>query len=648
MRKSIEYPQFVFSGIKANHRGSPLAENLRIFGADTETYEGEPHTVQAYDGHNVLFEYVTPGTIFKTLAEYLFDGSRDRGVNICYIHFLRFDSPVIFYEKRLALYEQGSEIKFRYKGYNVEMLFGKINKITLERAGRKVHIHDSWSFTQAGLAKSLQMFKLDARKLDKSPALEKSIGRVRYNRLPANDPLRIEFETYAKVDATSEYALACEIMKYHEKYKVRPSISLPQFAARVFRHHFFKADEVIPFPPPHVIKAAEPSYHGGKNGFYLEKPTIIEDAYEVDISSAYPYAMTKIPQMMQGDYSGVREYDPSRVGLYLVSGSDAGKYPLVFDDEFKPAGCGFKKLWITSYELERCLKSPDVKLKIHRGVVWTPDARYKHNPIAEYVEHFYKLKESTAKDDPNYYFYKIMLNGLYGKFVQTTEIRTLEELAPDEDGKRPKGKRGKIVSDYRYDSVLKKFIKTETIHRAGGLYNPFIASLITGYVRAYLYDLETKYEAFHSATDAVKSTKKPKSVAGLGGLKIETFGRCYAFRNKLYLHFARSNKFCGHDLSKIKIFDTDGQHLCKFGLHGFKGKAADLFAARHKLMKGGSHDYSYGHMVGLREGFRRREAICSFVTRKETFKISQVLREWAAASRFYPLLSRSSKRGKAG
>lgn len=632
MRKAIQYPQFVFGGIKANHRGSPLSENLRIFGADTETFNGEPHTIQAYDGHDLLFEYVTPATIFKTFTQYLFDRSRDRGVNICYVHFLRFDSPVIFYEKRLALYEQGSEIKFRYKGYNVEMLFGKINKITLERAGRKVHIHDSWSFTQASLAKSLVMFKLDARKLEKSKALQESIGRLRYNGLPSDDPLRLEFEEYARVDATSEYALACEIMKYHEKYKVRPSISLPQFAARVFRHHFFKEDEVIPFPPPNVVKAAEPSYHGGKNGFYFDKPTIVEDAYEIDISSAYPHAMTLIPQMMSGDYCGVSKYDPNVVGLYLISGCDSGKYPLVFDDDFKPVRGTFKNIWITSYELERALKSPDVSLTIHRGFCWFPDARYTHNPMAEYVEHFYKLKESTHKDDPNYYFYKIMLNGLYGKFVQTTEIRELKELAADEDGKGAKGKRGKIPCDYKYDSVLKKFIKTETIHRAGGLYNPFIASLITGYVRGYLYDLETKYEAFHSATDAVKTTIKPQGMAGLGGLKIETYGRCYAFRNKLYLHFARSNSYCGHDLSKIKIFDHDGQHLCKFGLHGFKGSVADLFAARHKLMNGEVFEYEYNHMVGLREGFRRNEVICSMVKRPEKFKISPLSSTRVAAS----------------
>ncbi len=268
MKKSVHYPQFVFGGIRANHRGTPLEKNLRLFGGDNETFEGEPHTVQLFNGKDLLFEYVTPETVFKTWASYLFDHSRDRGVNICYVHYLRFDSPIIFYKKRLAMYEQVSEIAFDFEGFECELLFGKINKITLKKKGRTVHLFDSWSFTQASLARSLEMYKLPTKKLEKSKALAAAIGRVRFDKLKVTDPLRVEFEEYAKIDAVSEFQLGGKIMDYHAEYKVRPSISLPQFAARVFRHHFFKPEESIPFPPAGVLVPAELSYHGGKNGIY--------------------------------------------------------------------------------------------------------------------------------------------------------------------------------------------------------------------------------------------------------------------------------------------------------------------------------------------------------------------------------------------
>ncbi len=354
------------------------------------------------------------------------------------------------------------------------------------------------------------------------------------------------------------------------------------------------------------------------------RPFVVEDAYEADISSAYPYAMTKLPQFIEGDYAKVSAFEPAAVGIYRVSGEDAGKYPLIFDHDFKPVRGEFKDLWVTSFEVERALKAKDVRLKVSEGWLWIPDASYTHNPMKEYVEHFYKKKQETPKSDPNYYFFKIMLNGLYGKFVQTTEIVRLEMLG-DQDESDVAATRERIPSDYKWDDVLKKFIKTERTHRAGGLYNPFIATLITGFVRGYLYDLEKKYKAFHSATDAIKTTIRPKTVGGLGGLNIETFGRCYAFRNKLYLHFGKGTEFCEHKdpakLAKVKIFDTDGQHLCKYGLHGFKGEASELFAARHRLLAGGSLDYEYDHMIGLREGFKRRETICSMVKRSETLKL---------------------------
>lgn len=632
MRKAIEYPQFVFGGITPNHRAIPLDKNLRIFGGDSETFKGEPITVQMHDGTDTLFEYVTGSTIFGTFVPWLFDRSRDRGVNICYVHYLRFDLPVFFYEKRLAMYEQISEIAFEHRGYEIEILFGKVNKATLKRKGRTVHLYDSWSFTQASLERSLKMMGIDARKLKKP----KNLGKIDYRKLAPDDPERLEFEEYGIVDAVSEYKLGCRIIDYHREYKVRPSISLPQFAARVFRHHFFKPDETIPFPPQGVVEAAELSYHGGKNWADDDCPKVVEDAYEVDISSAYPYAMKQIPQMIRGDYARAREYEEGIPGVYKISGRDRGRYPLIFDHDFKPIRGVFEDVWVTSYELDRAVAYGNVDFKVRDGWVWVPDPKYKHNPLVEYVDHFYKLKEQTPKDDPNYYFYKIMLNGLYGKFLQTTEVRKLEELAEDADEEKisAEGKRHRVPTDYEWDDVLGKFVKVTRTHKAGGLYNPFIATLITGYVRGMLYDLEVAHGAFHSATDAIKTPNFVPAIKGLGGLKIETHGRCYTFRNKLYLHFGRDTKYCGHDpLRKDEdgnlvdawrwgdFYKEEGQHLCKFGLHGFKGGARELFQARHALLRGESFEYEYDHMVGLREGFKRREDICSMVKRRESVQL---------------------------
>lgn len=612
MIKTVTYPIFVTAGIKANHRATPLDANLRLFAADNETFEGRPHYLTITDGKTLFAEYVNEKNVFERFRDFTFERCRLRGVNVCYFHVLSFDDLILLFEKRRAIYEQGSDYHFEFKGCEIEGLHGKINTMTIKYKGRTLKLLDSYSFTSASLDNSFKMFKIPAEKLAKPPRL----GMIRYDLLDPQDPERLYFEKYAGADTTGLFKLAGKIIDFHREYDVRLSLSLPQFAARVFRHHFFERDEVIPFPPLDCARAAELSYHGGKNRADEDCPKIVEDAYEGDISSAFPYAMAQLPQMVKGVYAKTDKYLDFAPGIYRVSGSDRGRYPLIFDHAFKKAPV-FKNIWITGHELKRALVSKDIEIEVHEGWVWHADATYKHNPLKEYVEHFYNLKDKTPKTDPNYAFYKLALNGAYGKFCQAVAIEEREWL---ED---PEAATESIGTEYRWDEAIGDYVRISREHRAGGLYNPFIATQITGHTRGYLYDLETKYGSFHSATDAIKSTNRPAPSPGLGGLKIETFGRCYVFRNKLYLHYARSNKFCGHDLKAppekywMKHRDHDGQHLCKYGLHGFKGSLDDLVKNRRSLIAGKSMPYKYNHMIRLREGLKRKEVICSMVPRNE-------------------------------
>jgi len=158
-------------------------------------------------------------------------------------------------------------------------------------------------------------------------------------------------------------------------------------------------------------------------------------------------------------------------------------------------------------------------------------------------------------------------------------------------------------------------------------------------------------EALHSATDSIKSHKVLPVSDELGGLKREVYGTCWLFDNKLYLHFAKDTALCGHNLEKGwlyvsqeelrtlpnvrnlhqtgrawdpalqswkgKLFDR-GQHLCKYGLHAFKGSVFSLYMERERFLREGALTYHYTHMVGLREGMKREEPISTMVRREET------------------------------
>lgn len=645
MQKTVTYPRHVTAGILPNHRAYPRDESLRLFGADTETVHGTPHTVQVWAGPHrdgglgVQLIYTSVHDILSDFWSYMRPRLREGGVNLCYFHNLKFDLMILLADHHLEVYEQGASSEFfteidgsKLKRklaadplrpvLRVEVLFGKVNAMTISegrhyldegdmrfRPKVELKVYDSRAFTQAGLSRSLAMFKIPEVKLE-SPA---GLG---------DKPLRTpEFEAYAKQDVVAEWKLAERIMGIHHKYKVRPSISLPQFASRVFRHDFFKPGDKIEFPPVEIVKAAELSYHGGKNGFYAE-PGVYEDVTEVDINSAYPWAMHELPNFTRGSYETVDSWaGPDVAGIYEISGWTDPKaiYPLVFDSLFKRVDGHFDGVWTTSYEFERIASASFVRITKIRGYVWREHKSHGGNPFRAFVDHFFRLKNETPRDDPYYQFYKIVLNALYGKLVGVVEERELIDLEGAD-------METSVRKDFKWDSALGKYVKSVAKSTAGQMYNPFIATLITGKVRALLYDLEVKYKALHSATDSIKTRMKISEKPGLGGWKEECSGRCWIFRNKLYLHFDKTGKKGAvrgifDEGAKGKAQPMLRQGLCKYALHAYKGTVEDLYKNRVQLLKDGKMDYEFTHVVGLREGLRRGETPGDFVRRTETLNL---------------------------
>lgn len=634
MLKEVIVSPHVAVGIKRNHRAFPLPENLRLMGGDTETYHGHPHTVQVATDAGVTVDYVEDETILPQFVRRVFPECRSGGVNVIYFHNLHFDLPVILFPFHRELYEQVNDIELYLseggerlpsrwyevpdqKILRVLALFGKVNAARFEWGRHwydggeerfdvetRLYCLDSAAFTHASLSRSLEMFQIPEVKL----ARPEGIGRTRIRTK--------EFEDYAAQDAVAVRALGAKILELHDRYKVRPSVSLPQFAGRVFRHHFMGETDVIQFPAEAVRRAAELSYHGGKNGLYVP-PGVYDDCVEVDINSAYPWAMSELPDFIHGSYEKVDGFAEGLVGVYCLSGvvDPRMKYPLIFDHSFKRVDGVFEDIWTTSYETALARKDPHIILTKCWGYVWVPSGVEGRNPFRDYVSEFYRLKETTPKTDPNYNFYKLLLNGFYGKLVATTEQYKMEYVRCDD------GEQMAVRADYIFDSVLDCYVKADKDHMAGGLYNPFVATLITGAVRAKLWELEVKYEALHSATDSIKTLKPIEERKGLGGWKKEVKGRCYLFRNKLYLHYdgedGKPNR------GEAAGLEDEGRPLRKYGMHGFKGKLKEFHDARRKLLADGGMSYEYLHAVGLREGLRRKETPGDFVMRPEILLLNR-------------------------
>ena len=193
--------------------------------------------------------------------------------------------------------------------------------------------------------------------------------------------------------------------------------------------------------------------------------------------------------------------------------------------------------------------------------------------LAAFVDRFFEEKRTTA--GVQRVTAKLMLNSLYGKFFQKTPVGSVGSLVGDmgEDG-------GLTIEEQETDP------SQPFDFRAGGLYHPPIASLITGYVRAWVHDLEHRHEAIATSTDGLFSTRAPDPTLvgdGLGMLTAD-YGHLRIWRERLYA-------FGEH---------PDGP-VSKFALHGFRSTRDEL---QMIPLEPGRYRYTASHAMSLRESQR--------------------------------------------
>jgi len=114
--RNIFIPPYLRRGITHNWIGYP--HRLTLFGADFETYEGKPYSLQIYDGKDVYFRYVNEKNVLDVFLKY-FDRRLLAGqLNVCYFHNLSFDLGVLLY-KFHSLYIGRDIIKIKNSDWEI-------------------------------------------------------------------------------------------------------------------------------------------------------------------------------------------------------------------------------------------------------------------------------------------------------------------------------------------------------------------------------------------------------------------------------------------------------------------------------------------------------------------------------------------------
>ena len=299
------------------------------------------------------------------------------------------------------------------------------------------------------------------------------------------------------------------------------------------QYYLENASRDMKLPSRNILQAGLQAYNGGR--FEVFKRGTYTHAVTYDIKSAYPYHNANIPAMDKGKWTANKKYDSEELlGLYqVIAEGKSHVSPLRHEDKngllYYPEGR--KVCWVNHEEL-RVIKDYGYKTKILQAFHYNDD-----NPEYPYafLKKFYEEKERVGRDSPDYMFYKLVINGFYGKTIQLTPDNTLTD--------NPKGAVDEVIIEGK-----KKYIAP--IYKAGLLFNPIIAQEITGNTRAQLLRavIDQQDSVISFATDGITTQKRPNIRMGdnMGEWGVEAQGRFTSIGSGVYFYdHQESMKFRG-------------------------------------------------------------------------------------------------------
>lgn len=563
-----------------------------VYGADTETIHGKPMTLQFYS-EDIACEdmyFVNEDTALPTFIKWC--AQRKKNVqHVVYVHKLDFDLVEFLWGRHELLAH--TEFDFKYGKARISGVYGTPTFARIQFGnGVSILFVDSFSYFRESLAKASLRVCPDLPKLRRVDGLGEKLFTKRDS----------GFCDYAMRDAVVAYHLGKSIEGLHQEFDLTQCVSVADMAARVFKHKFL--DYEIPQPSRDIVERALLSYHGGKNNVTVESGWY-EDTTSIDISSAFPESMHAMPSFSNGKaYKAFRAGNGVRrvpdYGVYAVSGrADACPWPCVFSHSFKPLSGDIDRVWMQGFELNEALSSGELRASRINGYFYDVARDNQAPALRAYVDFFYERKES-AENPVNRFMYKLLLNSLYGKFIQTR-------------------KRGSIA----YTDIDSGDTTTAADLIAGGMFHPFIASAITAKPRARIHRLEHEYQALHTATDGVFTQRRVtrganfdlqpgKGKTRLGSLTVEAEkATLLLLRNKTYVLYAAK----GPKTTPSVVFK--GRHIRKFALHGFQGSVTDL----ERLAATGKRTYTVKRANRLKESVKRKLTPNDFVTKQFTLRV---------------------------
>lgn len=304
-------------------------------------------------------------------------------------------------------------------------------------------------------------------------------------------------------------------------------------------------DVKAPKTNPHFYERFRPYYYGGRVQCF-ELGSIPGDFKSADINSAYPYAMMHAHAFGATNHQ-VSNADPEKFldaaqMFWTVRAESRGAFPFRASNGalyYPDARVDTKRVrtyHVTGWELIAALETDTATVhKIERAYRFDECRDFR-----DYVSHFWQLKSESEKGSGQYWFAKIFLNALYGKFAANPE-RYRDAFYTDDIEEFHNNlalpasqRRGKVV--FPYGAGFLSLSPLDEDRRR--YYNVATGASITGFVRAYLWQhIHNCTRPLYCDTDSItaESFNGMKIANELGAWEIEgEYDRCMIGGKKLY------------------------------------------------------------------------------------------------------------------
>ena len=452
------------SKISLSHqdRNEARSDLRQVYALDTETDENGDITILAdSDGHYLELDDITPEKVIKFLFSKRFQGSWN------FFYYITFDAEVILklFGDLLYDYKRTRILTFHFQDYTIEYIPQK--KIAIRKGHHSCVFFDIAQYYQESLDNAYlhNIGKVPNWYTD-AKSKRSHYTRYYYKRFP------YKVRKYCLQDCTYTKQLAEHWIKvFFEAFNFYPQrfISSGYLAEKVLINNKINIPLFgeIPFE---INEFAWRCYYGAR--FEIIKRGFIGNAHLYDINSAYPYALSIIPDITKGTWKKSKTLlDDALLGFFKIECNIPDiKYipPFPFRTNNKLFFLSGKfTTYCTLAELKSC-NDPSFYKILESYQYFDDNPTY---PYKKFIESIYnKRLKFKEQNNPLQLPLKIILNSIYGKTAQRVG------------------------------------------NRMGNLFNPIIASTITGMTRAMLYDFVKKHGIEHNvvsfATDSIITTRK--------------------------------------------------------------------------------------------------------------------------------------------